>query len=339
MSLTAHLKDPGSPIRQFIRQRFAQTTNITKIANPQLRSAGTINPGFPSWVYRHLGTAIDYRIRYSFTLTPATRLAAWHAVPYLIVKGAEDDNDLPFDWDEVPKGMLIFTPVDNDGAILVEAQGPYPMQLLNAFFTSLDATVATMQPIGRRLERDEEHVLARYCFVLALLEDVGRTGSYTHNLLMEPAPRRTVDELLAIAEDAWIDDLCALSTLFYDNYHHLLSMPFIPNPTFVGSDDIGGADADIIVDGCLIEMKASIQPKINPQWLYQLVGYALLDYDDHYSIQSVGIYMARQGTLLQWPIGEFLRLLTGTESVSLFQLRQAFHTLSQSTKQVFCTQV
>ena len=125
-----------------------------------------------------------------------------------------------------------------------------------------------------------------------------------------------------------------MSTLFYDNYHHLLSLPFIPNPTFVGSDDIGGADADIIVDGCLIEMKASIQPKIDTQWLFQLVGYALLDYDDHYNIQSVGIYMTRQGKLLQWPIGEFLRLLTGTETVSLAQLRQEFRTLSQSTNQV-----
>jgi hypothetical protein len=230
--------------------------------------------------------------------------------------------------------VLIFTPVDSDGAILVEAQGPYPMKLLNAFFNSLDATVRTMQPIGRRLELEEEQVLARYCFVLALLEDIGRTGHYTDNLLMVPVPRKGLDELLAISEDAWINDLCAMSTLFYENYHHLLSQPFIPNPTFVGSGDVGGADADIIVDGCLIEIKASIQPKIDAKWLYQLAGYLLLDYDNHYRIHSVGIYMARQGKLLQWSIGDFLRLLTGNDAVSLSQLRQEFRTLNQSTKQV-----
>ena len=200
--------------------------------------------------------------------------------------------------------------------MLEMAQGPYPLKLLTSFFDSLDASLHTIQPIGRQIELDEDQVLARYCFVLALLEDVGRTGRYMDNLLMVPAPRQNLDELLAISEDAWINDLCAMSTLFYDNYHHLLSQPCIPNPTFVGSGDVGGADADIIVDGCLIEIKSSIQPKIVAKWLYQLAGYVLLDYDDQYSIHSVGIYMARQGKLLQWPISDFLRLLTGNDTVS-----------------------
>jgi hypothetical protein len=77
MSLTSHLKDSNSPIGQFIKQRFSQTTGITKAANVQLRNAATINPGFESWVYNHLGMAIDYRIRYSFSVTPSKQLKAY----------------------------------------------------------------------------------------------------------------------------------------------------------------------------------------------------------------------------------------------------------------------
>jgi hypothetical protein len=78
MSLTDHIRQrEHSPIGQFLMQQFPKTSSITKIANQQLRSADTLNPGIESWVYSHLGMAIDYRIRYSFAITPFRRLVAW----------------------------------------------------------------------------------------------------------------------------------------------------------------------------------------------------------------------------------------------------------------------
>ena len=66
MSLTSHLNDPASPIGQFIKRRFAQTTGLTKAANLQLKVAETLRPALPgiSYPYAPIGTAIDYRIRY-----------------------------------------------------------------------------------------------------------------------------------------------------------------------------------------------------------------------------------------------------------------------------------
>jgi len=112
-----------------------------------------------------------------------------------------------------------------------------------------------------------------------------------------------------------------------------LSLPFVLNPTFSGSNDVGGADADLIVDRCLIEIKTSKLAKIEPSWLRQLVGYLLLDYTDEHHIQSLGIYMARQGLLFSWTVDEFLYILTGNTEVSLSQLRQEFRQLFLS-KQV-----
>ena len=82
-----------------------------------------------------------------------------------------------------------------------------------------------------------------------------------------------------------------------------------------------------MVDGCLIDIKTSITPQIKAGYLYQLAGYLLLDYDDKLKIDSVGIYMARQGILFTWPVVEFLHLLTGNETVSLSQLRQEFQAM------------
>jgi hypothetical protein len=43
--------------------------------------------------------------------------------------------------------------------------------------------------------------------------------------------------------------------------------------------------------------------------VYQLAGYALLDWGDRYRLDSVGWYLARQGVLPAWGLTEFLQLL------------------------------
>jgi hypothetical protein len=237
----------------------------------------------------------------------------------------------PVSFDDIPDGTPIPTGHDKTGrAVIVSlAEGLYPPKLIKAFFDSLDVTLKTIHPTGRRLEREEERILARYCFVLGLFEEVYRSSRYLDSPLMVPAPKKSIDELLAIPEDVWIEDLCALSWLFYDKHSHLLSLPFTLNPAFIGSNDVGRADADLIVNGCLIEIKSTIGPKLDAKHLRQLVGYLLLDYDDAYHIESVGIYMARQGELFTWPIADFICQLTGDSTASVTQLRQEFRKLFQ----------
>ncbi len=333
MSLTSHLKDPRSSIAQFIQQRFSRSIAITKVANPQLRSCNTIKPATTStWPYDKIGTALDYRIRYSFAITPVKQLVAWHGALHFITKPWENENDVPFDWNDVPEGIGgIPLHTNGTGSPFNVAQGPYPLRLILSFFDRLDATLQAVQPVGRLLEPEIERLLARFCYVLALFEEVYRSGLSEDSPLLVPTPKASVDELLAISEGGWIDDLCALSTVFYDNYHHLLTQPHVLNPTFSGSRDVGGADADLVVDGCLIDIKTSITPQIKAKYLYQLAGYLLLDYDDKLQVDSVGIYMARQGILFTWPVVEFLHLLTGNETVSLSQLRQEFCVICKNT--------
>ena len=181
------------------------------------------------------------------------------------------------------------------------------------------------------MEPAAEQILARYCYVLSLFEEAYRnlSNAYQYSPLLIPNPKESVEELLAIPQDAWIDDLCAMSWLFYDRYHDRLSLPSVLNPTFKGCGAVSGSDADLIVDGCLIELKTTIEPEIKANTLWQLAGYVLLDFHDAYKICSVGTYLPRQGELFQWSIGDFLHQLTGNEAVSLAQLRQEFSMICQ----------
>src|SRR5258708_22742164 len=99
MSLTSHLKDPASPIGQFIKRRFAQTARLTKMANQQLKSAMTLRPELsdPSYPNAFIGTAIDYRLRYAFQITPYQRLVAWHRPLQITTKPSESHDDTPID--------------------------------------------------------------------------------------------------------------------------------------------------------------------------------------------------------------------------------------------------
>ncbi|MEU5666495.1 hypothetical protein [Streptomyces longwoodensis] len=84
-------------------------------------------------------------------------------------------------------------------------------------------------------------------------------------------------------------------------------------PVFAGSADLGGADADFIVDGLLIDCKATTRPySLNRSAVQQLAGYLLLDYDDAYRMDRVGLYLSRHGALITWTVPDFLNCLGAT---------------------------
>ena len=302
MSLTSHLDDPNSPVRQFLNQQFPTTRTFVQNRKRELFKVETIRlAGDPKpWIYAMLGTAIDYRLRYFFPTTPVRNLVAWKGAIHL-----------------------------GDGAGLLHPDDPpeflsLPAELVHSFFSSLEDTLAWLCPAARRLDRSEEELLARYCVVLALFDQVFRAGPFPGSPLFLNGPKTTLPELLAVAEDHWVDDLCSLSWLFYDRCKELLSCDAILNPTFMGSRDVGGADADLIVDGCLIDIKTTISGNHLKDWLYQLLGYVLLDYDDRYGIRDVGIYFSRQGTFLRWPLRDLMFRLCGVAVPPLAELRQRF---------------
>ena len=254
MSLTSHLKSKESSIGQYIKQRFRHTARLTKTANLQLREQSIITPLLPEmsdtqYPYSTVGMAIDYRIRYAFSITPYQQLTAWkgavHLNPQLLEVDALKANNRTKDASlakadkNSPRKLQLFQRLLLFFKTLPRPQKdkkiwrPYSAELLLDFFENLDRTIAAIQPVGRALDDEAaELTLARYCYLLALFEEVYRSSSYTFGPLMNPEPKRTIDELLAIPQDSWLDEICYLFAAFYNKYASLLSLPHILNPEF-----------------------------------------------------------------------------------------------------------
>ncbi|MFE4594387.1 hypothetical protein [Streptomyces laurentii] len=105
-------------------------------------------------------------------------------------------------------------------------------------------------------------------------------------------------------------------------------------PVFAGSGDIGGADADYILGGLLLDCRATKDPRrLGREEIYQLAGYLLLDYDDQFGINQVGLYLSRQGGLITWQTADFLRRLGTSAPLPQLrtQLRQHLHEAARGT--------
>ncbi len=304
MSLTSHLKDAQSPIRQFLYEHFPSTRPIVIEARTKLSDVSTIRPE-SRLPYGTIGTAIDYRLRYYFDVTKPTELVAWQGAQLLMGK------------------MFLVA----DGKVKGYGTPLLPKELIDNFFDDLSSMLDKIRPVGVRLDRSGEELLARYCVVLALLEEVFRAGANPRSPLLT-SKHNDVQSLLEIVQPHWIDDLCNLSWLFHDKLEDRLTQSAILNPTFDGSVHVGGADADLILNGYLLDIKATINPRLESSWLYQLLGYVLLDYTDEYKMDGVGLYLARQGVLFEWDITDLLDAVTDGGAPPLRELRKEFQQIA-----------
>ena len=363
MSLTRYLDDKNSPIREFLRTEFPDTRNLLKEARSQVRMADTIRPD-GDIPFGTIAMALDYRLRYYFAVTPCLELRAYEGARRLtdaqIVHPGEVQlsykhhaNEIEF-FDKTTGKRIWTSLMDIDGgygapgididhdimdAILSiedkikNGSGAWTnnnsrlMPVYQEFFKRLADITSHCSPIGRRLTEVEEDELNRHCVVLALLEEVFRVG------LMPNSPLTSckfddAESVVAIAQPHWLDDLRVLSWKFYDSFNHLLTLPYVLNPMFDGSVDVGGADADLIVAGTLIDIKTSVKQEIQADWIWQLLGYVLLDYSDVHRINSIGLYMARQGILFQWDLNEAVGVLRSGNSISVEELRCQFKDIS-----------
>jgi hypothetical protein len=121
---------------------------------------------------------------------------------------------------------------------------------------------------------------------------------------LDPIYRALVmNENMGIVEDGDMQDLTNLvkavkPELFKSDYQCLL------NPTFgEASQLVGGADADLIIDGKLIDIKTTVKLEFSREHYNQLVGYYILSRIGSIPgfeggrITDMGIYYSRYGVL------------------------------------------
>ncbi len=166
--------------------------------------------------------------------------------------------------------------------------------------------------------------LARASWALALCTEVYRVGLMPGSPLLEllQGQQFNAPALLSLAPEGAMRQLRDLYTVAQER---LLPM-ILPaerlhlGPTFDGST-LCPADADLIHDGRLLDIKTHLGPKnartgaradrLDLTDLYQVLAYVLFDRSDAYAIRSLGIYSGRYGALVTWPLSKALETMAG----------------------------
>lgn len=139
--------------------------------------------------------------------------------------------------------------------------------------------------------------LVASCLKMANLDQIYRAGIMPRSLLITPSPSDIAD-IFAMYRILPEERLSASTEV------HI-------GPSFGWSSHlVGGADADFILDGSLIDTKTSMTLKIPLAMWCQVVGYYLLNRVEKLKghpfidIDRLGIYFARYGTIVDVPVSE-----------------------------------
>jgi hypothetical protein len=292
VSLTSELADSASKIGEFVRFVGAMADSAQRGSpfeplqrqvlglDVMPRQVGvTPVPGANGGT---VGTAFDYRLRYHLAPCLSEAFVARHGYNFMSMLDMTGVTRTQLDW----------------------------------FFENLDELTGLTPTAGQHLGDADEALLCRYCVVLAYLEAVYRTGGSWQPELPPAASERSSpasETLLALAPAAVVQDVVNLSRSAESAFAPLISavtsgVSCQLNPTFAGSHDIHGADADFLLGDTLFELKTTktLNPRAVRDAVLQLIGYLLLDYDDHHHIRRLGLYAARQEWVITWPAWEFL---------------------------------
>jgi ADP-ribose pyrophosphatase YjhB (NUDIX family) len=268
---------------------------LVQAAPPYGALLGLVSTGLVSWDWAHRQTAL-YPSHAG--LSPEDRDRALNLRPS--VNG----------WVEFG-GSRPFVPAPYNG------EGYDAEPTLADLLDRMRAYFAAYAPLGRL---GSEKGLARLCSLLAMF-----AYGYRNTTLDEPVFRLfrggvpTVEQLHAAAvDDTMTDELVALTRRLEASgalaeLHRLAGDPPPGQPLGFADPTVFGrwTGNDLVIagpdGGTLIDVRTSIATNKTAQcrlWVWKLLTSAWLDTADAYRIRTVGMYLARQGALVTWPVDE-----------------------------------
>lgn len=210
--------------------------------------------------------------------------------------------------------------------ILEPDETPMSALTLYPFNTTYHQVVNDLAGVAGR--SDDRELAARAAWALGLCVNAYRAGiewaPLVPNLVV--GGNFTMETMLEQADDAAVAELLALKALSEERLIPRLTGPYSLGPTFdlskPGPTQRIAAEADLVAGGMLLDIKTILAPKnkaglrpdvLRAESVYQLLGYALLDYSDEHNVDRLGIYSARYGTLSEWPLDQVTSLLSCRE--------------------------
>jgi hypothetical protein len=292
MSLTSHLRDRGSPVREWFAENLNGTRQVVGAGNDALcgqpRSSCLLRPP-PDCDIGLSGTAIDYLIRAALT-----------------------------------EGALGCT-VATGGAQRIDARDAGAGVRLER---EAVAMIDDLAPWQDGLDADELREACRMCLVLARFDQFFRADLQVWTYVGEPLLDQPslVEYAERVVPPACLLDLETIAGSAIDDHRDLrMSKPLLLNPKFDLSAALGGADGDLIAGDTLWDFKSSASSTsvFGRDDLWQLIGYALADQSNTYEIASLGIAAIRRRRRVCWSLPELLAELSN-ERRPLAQWRAGF---------------
>ena len=286
MSLTSELHRPDSPISRFFAKNFPARDDFWSAWIERVWKYNALRPegSLANYPWALVGAALDYRIRVHWRPYAAGETVAALGGRYARRFGMPDAAEM---WPD-----------------------------LSARWDLMMAYIKR----GNDLDPGRQDALARMCVIMAAYEAIARSRREDRLLFGATAIDQALDRVPAQV----INDISTLLTEFQRSHERFLHpQSIVLNPVFTGSQLVGGADGDVILDQLLWDFKTTIHPtrENNDYWPYQILGYGLLDLDDTYRLKGAGIYLSRQGLWVSWTWDKMLNLLGAKPGVTMQEWR------------------
>ena len=271
---------------------------------PKKRYPRNLDPISPPLTenYKNVGIAFDYLLRfYVKRLNPKAITSEWVAEKALNI--IESNLDGINEYKNLSKniGEEVFPLVGID-----ENQYNY----LKKIYQKANVIIADAKyRYSRYIASGKiENKLLKSVLLLSQLDIIMRTGSgyLLHNPYLGDIDRRRIR-----VKD--VNDLRTLHSLLNPDLFRAKKIVIL-NPTFgSASDRVGGADADILIDDMLIEIKTTKKMQITRKIYNQLIGYYTLyriggidGLPKNRKLKKFGIYYSRFGELVTMNIDEII---------------------------------
>ncbi len=289
MKLIEQIKDRTSPLADILAHRMPCATQVASSISSTIEILPTIRPE-PGSPHALLAKAVLYRIRFQLASPPSRELPAWLAALRLGLGPTVQDI------------------------------GPF-----EAFFDQLDDFLDRTPRLQGTLNTRSESLLCRYALALARIEllgteqrEEGKPPVQIQELMQDLRLNRT----LQIPHPDWVRDVTKIVASFQAERDLLLAGPVTLFPRFAG-DALAGAEEDDFQSGSrLISLHTTVFPAVTGTQLLRIVTRCLLDREDQSGIRSVGIYLTRQGKMLEWPLKSLVEQLGGQVAPSIPELRE-----------------
>lgn len=290
MSLTGELRRRDSWVNGYFKDRLPAVVEFVKSEGGAVKSLDTWVPNESPETARLVGTAFDYRLRMHFEADFSASEELYLGIESLQWAGSGLGAEIDRKWADTTVNLLTDLPTGDDA------------------------------------------LAARAAVALAWLDWGYRSGGIWSDGLCDIA--RSIASRGGVP--GWEQYTATVDYAVADEVADIMRLTHPPRAesaecgtSFTGSAFVGGADADLALDDCLYDVKTSMTPRRNlPFNLRQLIGYALLDWNDELGLKRVGFFFSRQGKWISWELADVIRRTTGIPTATLKGLREEFRNIA-----------